>query len=73
MGEPIDRFTTIDMYRRPATNIPGRIVMDYGRPGDGYYAQRNPSKYSSWQSHIPQINPSDYAQVEGSEEVGLVR
>ena len=41
-GEPIDRYTTIDMYRRPATNYPGSIVMKFGRPGQGYYAQRFP-------------------------------
>ena len=43
-GESIDRYTTIDMYRRPPTNYPGRVVMDCGRPADGYYAQRYPCK-----------------------------
>jgi len=33
------------MYRRPATTYTGRVVMDYGRPGDGYYTQRFPSKF----------------------------
>jgi len=42
-GEQINGFLNIDMYRRPATMYTGRVVMDYGRPGDGYYAQRFPS------------------------------
>ena len=46
-GETVDRFTTIDMYRRPATNYPGRVVMDCGRPGDGYYTQKYPCKRNS--------------------------
>ena len=40
--EPIERFANIDMYRRPLTNQPGRIVFDYGRPSNGYYLQRFP-------------------------------
>ena len=44
-GETIDRYTTIDMYRRNPTNYPGRVVMDHGRPGDGYYAQKYPCEY----------------------------
>ena len=43
-GESIDRYTNIDMYRRPATNYAGRVVMDCGRPADGYYAQKYPCK-----------------------------
>ena len=46
-GESIDRYTTIDMYRRPATNYAGRVVMDCGRPGDGYYTQKYPCKYTN--------------------------
>lgn len=44
MGENIDRYTNIDMYRRPPTNYNGRVTMDCGRPGDGYYALKYPCK-----------------------------
>jgi len=52
-GENVDRYTTIDMYRRPTTNYPGRVVMDCGRPGDGYYAQRFPSRTTWFGARIP--------------------
>lgn len=52
-GESIDRYTMIDMYRRPPTNYPGRVVMDCGRPGDGYYAQRYPSRTTWFGSSVP--------------------
>lgn len=32
------------MYRRNPTNYPGPVVMDCGRPADGYYAQKYPCK-----------------------------
>ena len=41
-GEDPERYTTIDMYRRNPTTYAGRVVMDCGRPGDGYYAQKFP-------------------------------
>jgi len=44
-GEEVVDYTTIDMYRRPATNYTGRVVIDCGRPGDGYYTQRFPSEF----------------------------
>ena len=44
-GEQVESFLNIDMYRRPATTYTGRVVMDYGRPGDGYYTQRFPSLF----------------------------
>ena len=44
-GEQIESFLNVDMYRRPATTYTGRVVMEYGRPGDGYYTQRFPSMY----------------------------
>jgi len=47
-GEQIESFTNIDMYRRPATTYTGRVVTDYGRPGDGYYTQRFPSMFQSF-------------------------
>ena len=33
------------MYRRNPTNYAGRVVMDCGRPGDGYYAQKFPGNH----------------------------
>jgi len=50
-GEDVARYTTIDTYRRPSTNLAGRVTMDYGRPADGYYAQKYPSKqmHHSWE------------------------
>lgn len=52
-GESVDRYTTIDMYRRPPTNYSGPVVMDHGRAADGYYAQRNPSSTSWAGSSVP--------------------
>ncbi|KAK2147969.1 hypothetical protein LSH36_524g00000 [Paralvinella palmiformis] len=52
-GESPDRYTTIDMYRRPATNYSGRVVMDCGRPGDGYYTQKFPSRTTWFGAGIP--------------------
>lgn len=43
--EPVERYVNIDMYRRPPTNQPGRIIFDYGRPNNGYYLQRNQCNY----------------------------
>lgn len=40
-GEPVERFVSIDMYRRAPTARPGQIIFDHGRPNDGYYLQRN--------------------------------
>jgi len=57
-GEEVEDFTTIDMYRRPATNYTGRVVMDYGRPGDGYYTQRYPNR-SSWNCSSAPLNQTN--------------
>ena len=43
-AEDSKRFTMPEVYRRPTTNIPGPIGMDYGRPSLGYFAPRNPCK-----------------------------
>lgn len=47
-NEPVERYVSIDMYRRPPTARSGQIIFDHGRPNDGYYLQRNgcKSKYS---------------------------
>lgn len=55
-GESIDRYTTIDMYRRPATNYADRVVMDCGRPGDGYYTQKNPCTHRWRLSYFLNLN-----------------
>lgn len=52
-GESVDRYTNIDMYRRPSTNYAGRVVMDCGRPADGYYAQKYPSNTTWFGSSVP--------------------
>lgn len=57
-GESIDRYTTIDMYRRNPTNYAGRVVMDHGRAADGYYAQKYPSRTSWFGSTVP-LNRTD--------------
>ncbi len=41
-GQNADRFTMLEMYRRNPINHPGPVAMKYGRPGDGYYAQKYP-------------------------------
>ncbi|CAF2742398.1 unnamed protein product [Rotaria sp. Silwood2] len=40
-GEPVERYVSIDMFRRPPTGRSGQIIFDHGRPNDGYYLQRN--------------------------------
>jgi len=52
-GESIDRYTNIDMYRRNPTNTPGRVVMDHGRPADGYYSQKYPARTTWFGSSVP--------------------
>lgn len=52
-GESIDRYTNIDMYRRNPTNYPGPVVMDCGRPADGYYAQKYPTRTTLFGSSAP--------------------
>lgn len=52
-GENVERYTLIDAYRRPATCYAGRVVMDCGRPGDGYYAQRYPDRTSWFRTSAP--------------------
>jgi hypothetical protein len=54
-GEQVEDYTTIDMYRRPATTYTGRIVMDCGRPGDGYYTQKFPDR-ASWNRSSAPLN-----------------
>ena len=44
-AEDPKRFTRPEVYRRPPTNLPGDVWHDYGRPTEGYYAQRNPSRF----------------------------
>ena len=41
VAEPAEKFVSIDMYKRPLTNQPGKIIFDHGRPNNGYYLQRN--------------------------------
>lgn len=43
--EPVERYVSIDMYRRAPSARSGQIIFDHGRPNDGYYLQRNPCKY----------------------------
>ncbi|CAF1158835.1 unnamed protein product [Rotaria sordida] len=40
-GIPVERYVSIDMFRRPPTGRSGQIIFDHGRPNDGYYLQRN--------------------------------
>lgn len=51
--EDSKRFTKPEVYRRPATNIGGDVWMDYGRPTEGYYAQRNPNSTTWFGSTVP--------------------
>lgn len=46
-GENVERYTLIDAYRRPPTCYAGRVIMDCGRPADGYYAQRFPGQITN--------------------------
>lgn len=52
-GQPTHKFTTIDMYRRNPTNLPGPIRMEFGRPGEGYYTQKYPGNpHINIMSHV---------------------
>ncbi|KAH9488019.1 hypothetical protein Btru_067300 [Bulinus truncatus] len=53
--EDVHRYLNIDMYKRPPTNIPSVVVMKYGRPGDGYYEQRNPN-FNTWFGSTHRLN-----------------
>ena len=41
---PVEKYVSIDLYRRPPTGRSGQIIFDHGRPNDGYYLQRNACK-----------------------------
>lgn len=41
VAEPVARLVNIDVYKRPLTNQPGRIIFDHGRPNNGYFLQRH--------------------------------
>lgn len=41
---PVERYVSIDMYRRAPTARAGQIIFDHGRPNDGYFLQRNGCK-----------------------------
>lgn len=47
---PVERYVSIDMFRRPPTGRSGQIIFDHGRPNDGYYLQRNGCKLTK-QNH----------------------
>jgi len=51
--EGVDRYTNIDMYRRNPTNYAGSVMMDYGRPAQGYFAQKYPSSNTWFESSAP--------------------
>jgi hypothetical protein len=40
-NQPVERFVSIDTFRRPPTSRSGEIIFDHGRPNDGYYLPRN--------------------------------
>ncbi|ESO94081.1 hypothetical protein LOTGIDRAFT_239540 [Lottia gigantea] len=41
------RYTTIDMYRRPNTNLPGPNIMKFGRAADGFYQEKFPNRLTT--------------------------
>merc|ERR1711976_489728 len=82
-GETTDRYTTIDMYRRPPTNYAGRVVMDCGRPADGYYAQKYPNRTTFFGSSVPlnrqqtlssvqRKTAAEYAEIQAAEQLARV-
>ncbi|XP_013090539.2 uncharacterized protein LOC106074335 isoform X2 [Biomphalaria glabrata] len=56
--EDVHRFLNIDMYKRSPTNIPSVVVMKYGRPGEGYYQQRNPN-FNTWFGSTHRLNKTN--------------
>jgi len=57
-GEDIHRYLTIDCYRRAPTNVTRSVEHKFGRPGEGYYHQKNPNS-QTWfgSSHV--LNQTD--------------
>lgn len=53
-----DGFLNIDMYRRPPTNQVGPVVMDCGRPGEGYPSQKIPTQ-ATWFDTSIELNRTD--------------
>lgn len=60
-GEDPYRYLTIDCYRRHPTNVIGRTVHKFGRPGESYYHQRNPSE-TTWFGSSHKLNQTDVLQ-----------
>ncbi|CAF1203441.1 unnamed protein product [Adineta ricciae] len=50
---PVERYVSIDMYRRAPTARAGQIIFDHGRPNDGYYLQRNGYDTTWFGSEMP--------------------
>ncbi|XP_045161564.1 uncharacterized protein LOC123526468 isoform X1 [Mercenaria mercenaria] len=75
-SEDSKRFTKPEVYRRHPTNLPGDVWMDYGRPTEGYYAQRNPNSQTWFGSSVPlnrttvlqDIRPKTRAEYEQQRE-----
>jgi len=42
--EDVHRYLNIDVYKRNPTQVPSMVVQKHGRPSEGYYQQRNPSR-----------------------------
>lgn len=42
---PVERYVSIDMFRRAPTARSGQIIFDHGRANDGYYLPRNGCKF----------------------------
>lgn len=58
VGEPANRFGNIDMYKRPLTNQPGKIIFDHGRPNNGYNLQRHQYD-NTWFNSSIKLNQQD--------------
>ncbi|CAF1198323.1 unnamed protein product [Adineta steineri] len=50
---PVERYVSIDMFRRAPTARAGQIIFDHGRPNDGYYYQRNGYDTTWFGSEMP--------------------
>lgn len=58
VAEFADRFSNIDMYKRPMTNQSGNIIFDHGRPNNGYNLQRNQYDNTYFNSSL-KLNKTD--------------
>ncbi|XP_074655469.1 uncharacterized protein LOC141909038 [Tubulanus polymorphus] len=72
IAEDKNDYGMIDCLRRHPTNQPGNIIFKYGRPHHGYYAQKNPSMTTWFDSSCP-MNEASIMVVPESKTVDMYK